>query len=113
MGKGDYELRIYAREDGTALDGIYLAGPDGSAPTLTHKYSPGDSTLCKSGGAGWKIFGIVVGFLGLAGLVAFLVVTDQGQEIVHVGKLVVKRVLNRQTTQDNAEGYEAMGQFEG
>eukprot|EP00957_Ditylum_brightwellii_P194784 14836780-Ditylum_brightwellii.AAC.1 len=32
LEKGDYELRIYAREDGTALDAIYIAGPGAEAP---------------------------------------------------------------------------------
>jgi len=46
LDKGDYELRIYAREDGTALDGIYVAGPTGQAPAVSRRYSKGDSTLC-------------------------------------------------------------------
>jgi len=115
LAKGEYELRIYAREDGTALDGIYLAGPDGVAPSITHEYAPGDSTLCKKDGTGWKVAGIVVGVLGMAGLVAFFMVTDQGQEVMHLGKLMVGRMLHRESAPDNSSGYgyEVMDQFEG
>lgn len=43
----EYELRVFAREDGTALDAIYLAGPSGAAPGLLQKYNVGDSTFCE------------------------------------------------------------------
>ena len=43
---GDYELHMYAREDGTALDAIYVAGPVSPAPDPSKSYTAGDSTLC-------------------------------------------------------------------
>ena len=46
--EGDYELRIYAGEDGTALDGIYLTGPSNQAPNASRRYVKGDSTICKT-----------------------------------------------------------------
>ena len=66
LEEGDYDLRIYAREDGTALDGIYVAGPDSVAPGITSKYNAGDSTLCsrESGGGVknyWYCYGCWLG----------------------------------------------------
>ena len=68
LDKGEYELRIYAREDGTALDAIYIAGPMGNAPALNMRYSEGDSTFCVqpavSGATiGYAIGGVVILFL--------------------------------------------------
>jgi len=48
LEQGDYALKIYAREDGTALDGIYMAGPSGSAPSISLRYKKGDSTICNT-----------------------------------------------------------------
>jgi len=47
LDSGQYELRLYAREDGTALDGIYIAGPNGDAPIISKRYTKGDSTFCE------------------------------------------------------------------
>lgn len=43
---GDYELRFYPREDGTAFEAFYLAGPDASAPASSFRLSLGNSTVC-------------------------------------------------------------------
>jgi len=115
LEKGDYELRVYAREDGTALDGIYIAGPDSVAPGLTNKYSAGDSTLCPrvSGGL-FKTIGVflVVG-LGLASLLALTTMTEAGQELAHQGKLMINKVFHKNSAQQEGErGYEQMGQSE-
>jgi len=111
---GDYELRVYAREDGTAFDGIYIAGPDGVAPGITHTYNTGDSTLCPRSSMGvLKTIGIFVGVgVGLAGLVAFLTITDQGQEVAHKGRLVINRVLHTNSAQDSIREYEQMEQLD-
>merc|ERR1712166_462738 len=47
LDHGSYELRLYAREDGTALDGIYIAGPNGDAPLISKRYTKGGSSYCK------------------------------------------------------------------
>jgi len=78
---GDHELRIYAREDGTALDGIYVAGPTGSAPTVSKRYSRGDSTFCpKPPFVSGKTVGMVFGGLAILGVVWFSR-TSKGSEI--------------------------------
>ena len=82
LGKGMYELRIYAREDGTAVDGIYVAGPTGKAPTVSKRYSKGDSTICVRPPIG---AGKIVGFTAAGILVVALVwmaSTKNGQEIL-------------------------------
>jgi len=82
LGHGDYELRIYAREDGTALDGIYLAGPSGRAPTVSRRYARGDSTVCAGHPPGARsIAGIVAGIAAVLALVAFSS-TQSGKEIL-------------------------------
>lgn len=43
---GDYELRFYPREDGTAFEAFYLAGPDANAPASNFRLSLGNSTVC-------------------------------------------------------------------
>ena len=47
LDHGSYELRLYAREDGTALDGIYIAGPNGDAPLISKRYTKGGSSFCQ------------------------------------------------------------------
>jgi len=42
----DYDLNVFVREDGTALDAIYIAGPGGEAPNYMKRYTYGDSTVC-------------------------------------------------------------------
>lgn len=44
---GVYRLQIFAREDGTAFDGLYLAGPNAEAPDMTQRFAAGESTICK------------------------------------------------------------------
>jgi len=82
LEKGEYDLRIYAREDGTALDAIYVAGPRGRAPTVSRRYAKGDSTICVTPSLG---AGKVVGFAA-AGLCVVLLVwfasTRPGKEIL-------------------------------
>jgi len=115
LEEGDYDLRIYAREDGTAIDGIYVAGPDSIAPGITEKFSPGDSTLCSRASGGLlKTIGIVtlVG-VGLAGLLAFVTRTEAGEELAHQGKMMINGVFYRNSPeQDSIRGYEQMGQLE-
>lgn len=63
---GTYDLRIFAREDGTALDAVYLAGPTGSAPLIQQRYLAGESTFCKHEGytflstSGFSLVSLVV-----------------------------------------------------
>lgn len=45
LSAGSYRLVFYPREDGTAFDAFYLAGPRSSPPTEL-RLSAGDSTLC-------------------------------------------------------------------
>ena len=115
LEEGDYDLRIYAREDGTALDGIYVAGPDSVALGITSKYNAGDSTLCsrESGGV-LKTIGIVmVAGLGLAFLLAFVTMTEAGGELTHRGKMAINGVFYRNSSQqESGRGYEQMGQLE-
>jgi len=112
LEKGDYELRIYAREDGTAVDGIYVAGPDANAPGITHKYSTGDSTICPRTPL-FKTIGMSLGIgLGVVGLVAFLMISETGQEVMHQGKLLISRVRSGNLARDSMQEYEQMGQLE-
>lgn len=62
-----YRLRLYAREDGTAVDAVYIAGPEGvDAPDASRRYRAGESTLChiedKKGGGG-SSFGLMLGII--------------------------------------------------
>jgi len=95
LDKGEYELRIYAREDGTALDGIYVVGPDGEAPGIEHRYTKGDSTLCEKSSfaaaktAGFSFFVVVA----VGGLVAFVLYTEQGRSVKHVVEMRLQSIL--------------------
>lgn len=108
---GVYELQIYAREDGTALDGIYLVGPKGIAPGITHKFTAGDSSICPSGSV-WKTIGLVCLGLGLVGAVAFFAITEQGQHMVHQGRMMIGQSYNSVTARQHVQDYEEMGQLE-
>lgn len=72
-GGAEYELRVYAREDGTALDAIYVAGPGAPVPGPTTIFDIGDSTLCGSsassgsGGSLGVAFAVVVALAAAAG----------------------------------------------
>mmetsp|Transcript_1070 Transcript_1070/g.3644 ORF Transcript_1070/g.3644 Transcript_1070/m.3644 type:complete len:375 (-) Transcript_1070:262-1386(-) len=46
LTRGTYELRLYPREDGTAFDAFYLAGPSADAPRSDLRLSKGASTVC-------------------------------------------------------------------
>lgn len=82
LGPGDYELRIYAREDGTALDGIYMAGPKGSAPSISMRYSAGDSTICAKGNGFLKKF-LIGSMIGVAVLGAIgFGFSDRGRALI-------------------------------
>ena len=82
LGKGLYELRIYAREDGTALDGIYVAGPKGKAPTVSKRYARGDSSFCvKQPMSAGKILGFTFAGIIVAVLV-WMASSRPGQEIL-------------------------------
>ena len=82
-----YELRVYAREDGTALDGIYVAGPRGRAPALAKRYAKGDSTICERRGgrnasSPYSIAAAVVGIVGLVALGGWVYSTTVGREVL-------------------------------
>jgi len=82
LEQGEYELKVYAREDATALDGIYVAGPSGGAPIVSRTYAKGDSTICA---APKRSVGLLLGVSSLMA-VAFLLVwfaaTRPGKEIL-------------------------------
>jgi hypothetical protein len=81
LDSGIYELRIYAREDGTALDAIYVAGPTGKAPAVSQRYSAGDSTICPHQPVAGKIVGY--SFLGFAVVfLAWFTSTSRGKAIM-------------------------------
>lgn len=46
LDAGEYELNILAREDGTALDAIYVAGPNSPPPDPARRYARGESSRC-------------------------------------------------------------------
>lgn len=83
LDAGNYDLRIYAREDGTALDGIYIAGPNGNAPSISKRYAKGDSTICapKKVNVG-KLFLFTSIGIGILALAYSIFSTQRGQEIV-------------------------------
>jgi len=74
-----YDMSFYPREDGTALDAVYIAGPDSAPPAQGFRLSAGDSTVCphqdtdddgssskmksKNGGGGGIKAGAVVGII--------------------------------------------------
>ena len=83
LREGHYQLRIYAREDGTALDGIYVAGPTARAPTVSMRYSRGDSTFCvvppiRVG----RVVGFCVAGIILVALIWFATATQPGKDIL-------------------------------
>lgn len=81
LGGGDYELRLYAREDGTALDAIYVAGPGAPSPDVTKLYQAGDSTICEATRSRIVLYvGFALGFILLA---AFFFATPIGQDLWH------------------------------
>jgi hypothetical protein len=81
LDSGIYELRIYAREDGTALDAIYVAGPTGKAPAVSQRYSAGDSTICPHQPVAGKIVGYSI--LGFAVVfLAWFTSTSRGKAIM-------------------------------
>jgi len=43
-----YDLAFYPREDGTAIDAVYLAGPDSEPPAYGFRLKSGDSTVCET-----------------------------------------------------------------
>eukprot|EP00538_Stauroneis_constricta_P004831 CAMPEP_0119563000 /NCGR_PEP_ID=MMETSP1352-20130426/22188_1 /TAXON_ID=265584 /ORGANISM="Stauroneis constricta, Strain CCMP1120" /LENGTH=443 /DNA_ID=CAMNT_0007611523 /DNA_START=173 /DNA_END=1501 /DNA_ORIENTATION=- len=90
LEQGEYDLRIYAREDGTAIDAIFVAGPDADAPGATQTYKAGDTTFCRNYPAYQKakkrkrMFKFsFVGFLVVASIAfgLFVKFTDQGQMV--------------------------------
>lgn len=77
LSKGQtYSFVVFAREDGTAFDGFYLAGPDSDAPLVQTSFAEGDSTICgsssnKSGGStkfvkhSILVMGAAIGLIGI------------------------------------------------
>ena len=51
LDAGTYSLNIYAREDGTAFDAMYLAGPNAPAPDPARRYTAGESSQCITSGS--------------------------------------------------------------
>ncbi len=83
LKEGRYELRIYAREDGTALDGIYLAGPTARAPTVSLRYARGDSTICEKPPIRvGRVLGFCFAGILVLALVWFASATQPGREIL-------------------------------
>ena len=86
LNPGTHELRIYAREDGTALDAIYVAGPQTPAPAFLRHYNVGDSTVCRSriGSSSWKGFWniLLVGGVTLGCLYIALTKSEQARDWV-------------------------------
>mmetsp|Transcript_17618 Transcript_17618/g.23514 ORF Transcript_17618/g.23514 Transcript_17618/m.23514 type:complete len:189 (-) Transcript_17618:624-1190(-) len=81
LEKGDYELRIYAREDGTALDAIYIAGPGAEAPNSTIHFTEGDSTICQAKKSfTWLYVSLAVTF---ALTIAFFTLNEIGRDFSH------------------------------
>jgi len=85
----DYEIRIFAREDGTALDAIYLTGPSvKETPNGELRFKAGDSTECGGGNdnAWWtpmRTFLVTSFLLSVVALGGMMVVTrtEVGSEI--------------------------------
>lgn len=94
LAAGAYELHIYAREDGTALDAIYVAGPKARAPALLKRFVAGDSTSCKQATNHSSVAGTV--FLALVGCsmlvaTAFFARTQRGTDfLLHLKRIVRK-----------------------
>ena len=88
LDRGDYELRVYAREDGTALDAVYVAGPTGQAPAVGRRYSRGDSTLCGSQPAP---IGSILAYSSLGLIVLGLVLASR----THRGREVMGSILSK------------------
>jgi len=79
LKKGIHTLTIFAREDGTAFDGFYIAGPDSDAPLLRTVFAAGDSTTCNLPIAlerGW-VRAMLATVVGLLSMLAVVVVGRQ------------------------------------
>mmetsp|Transcript_8036 Transcript_8036/g.9182 ORF Transcript_8036/g.9182 Transcript_8036/m.9182 type:complete len:418 (+) Transcript_8036:269-1522(+) len=82
LEKGLYTLTIFAREDGTAFDGFYFAGPDSDAPHFRTVFATGDSTICNLPIAlerGWVRVSLAI----VAGLLSMLIVYVIGKQVVN------------------------------
>merc|ERR1719343_1515755 len=99
---GEYELRIYAREDGTALDGIFVVGPDGKAPGIEQRYKEGDSSVCyQSSFTAVKTVGSsVLVCLAIGGLFAFVFFTETGNNIKHSVEMRLQSHIHRNTARE-------------
>jgi len=81
LSKGTYSLAIFAREDGTAFDGFYIAGPDSDAPLIQTIFSEGESTTCEPGkdgrsrkGSSWfKKSTLAISVVGMISMIVFAV----------------------------------------
>lgn len=111
---GTYIFNIFAREDGTAVDGFYLAGPDSDAPGMKLSFAAGDSTVCGGsmpGGVPVTAL-LVVGMLGAVGTVlVFAHKTETGSRIVARARslLVGGGQRSLATAHDGILQYEEMG----
>jgi len=84
-----YSFVIFAREDGTAFDGFYLAGPDSDAPLIQTSFAEGDSTICtnesnkKSGGSSklLKNSVLAISTMGLISMVLYAVTRRNNNDI--------------------------------
>jgi len=80
LTKGTYSFAIFAREDGTAFDGFYIAGPDSDAPLIQTSFAEGDSTVCEAGkgkgrkGSSWfKNSMVAISAVGLTSMAIYAI----------------------------------------
>ena len=107
----DYDLNVFVREDGTALDAIYIAGPGGEAPNYMKRYTYGDSTIClpskkSSSNKAPKFFmytAVVAGFSIILAL--FVTKTAVGSRLLHqvTGRGSNNYAFNEQSNQMNVQ----------
>lgn len=99
LSKGqEYELRIFAREDGTALDAIYIVGPGGDAPLPYRQFNANQSTFCdseknkdKKAGIG-RILVVFSSILAISAILGvFLIKTTAGSSIFHRVRMMFKK----------------------
>jgi len=114
LTQGEYELRIYAREDGTAIDGIYIVGPDGDAPGMEQRYTEGDSTICyQSSYAAVKTVGVsLLSCLAVGSLFAFALFTETGKDIKHSVEMRLHAILHRNDARESIVQYQQFTQLE-
>jgi len=107
----DYDLNVFVREDGTALDAIYIAGPGGEAPNYMKRYTYGDSTICppskkSSSNKAPKFFMYTAVVAGSSIILAlFVTKTAVGSRLLHqvTGRGSNNYAFNEQSNQMNVQ----------